>query len=154
MVPAAAGSSPVAHPSETPANGVSRVKTERSVRGDGVQTGTVSDATTAGTQADGDGDEPPLRFRGDEADLFLAFNPELKTVIAKLVRGLGQADIEDACGFAWVQFFRYQPSREHQSWQGWLVKTAQREAWKLSARRREERSMHVLDDGDGREFVP
>ena len=113
------------------------LETDRSVRRDGVRTGTVSDATTAGTQAESDGDEPPLRFRGDEADLFLAFNPELKTVIGKLVRGLGQADIEDACGFAWVQFFRYQPSREQQSWKGWLVKTAQREAWKLSARRRE-----------------
>ena len=81
----------------------------------GSRTGTVSDATTAGTQADGDGDEPPLRFRGDEADLFLAFNPELKTVIGKLVRGIGQADIEDACGFAWVQFFRYWRARSRTS---------------------------------------
>ena len=102
-----------------------------------------------GPRRDGDGDEPPLRFRGDEADLYLAFNPELKTVIGKLVRGIGQADIEDACGFAWIQFFRYQPSREQQSWKGWLVKTAQREAWKLSARRRDDRTIQPIEEGEG-----
>jgi hypothetical protein len=106
-----------------------------------------------GTPPESDGDEPPLRFRGDEAELFLAFNPELKTVVAKLVRGLGQADIEDACGFAWVQFFRYQPSREQQSWQGWLVKTAQREAWKLSARRRDDLTIQPNEEGEGADFV-
>jgi RNA polymerase sigma factor (sigma-70 family) len=37
--------------------------------------------------------------------------------------------IEDACAFAWVQFMRYQPSRER-AWKAWLVTTAEREAWR------------------------
>ena len=40
--------------------------------------------------------------------------------------------IEDACSFAWVEFFRYQPDRDR-SWKGWLVTVARREAWRLNA---------------------
>src|SRR5687768_5165657 len=36
-------------------------------------TGTVSSATTAGTTADPGGDEPPIRLRGDELDLYLEY---------------------------------------------------------------------------------
>ena len=100
VVPAAAGSSPVAHPSETPANGVSRVDADRSVRRDGVQTGTISDATTAGTQADGDGDEPPLRFRGDELDLYAEHHFELIKKIQRDVRPISRENVEDACAHA------------------------------------------------------
>jgi DNA-directed RNA polymerase specialized sigma24 family protein len=49
-------------------------------------------------------------------------------------------DIEDACAFAWIQFFRYQPDRDR-NWKGWLYRTAQREAWRLNARHRTERPM-------------
>ncbi len=58
------------------------------------------------------------------------------------------ADIEDACSFAWVQFFRYQPSRDRE-WRGWLFRTAQREAWRLNAQQYAERPM--LHDTDGYE---
>ena len=85
------------------------------------------------------GDEPPIRFRGDEADLYLAHNDQLVRDITRAVTA-HPADIEDACAFAWVQFFRYQPDRER-NWQGWLFRTAQREAWRLNARHRTERPM-------------
>ena len=39
--------------------------------------------------------------------------------------------VEDACSFAWVEFFRYQPDRDR-NWKGWLVTVAKREAWRLN----------------------
>src|SRR4051794_15802406 len=80
-------------------------------------------------------DEPPIRFRGDEADLYLEFNPQLVKTLSRCVFGARREDIEDAASFAWVQFFRYQPDRDQQ-WQGWLLGTAQREAWRLTAEHR------------------
>src|SRR4051794_34081673 len=85
-------------------------------------------------------DEPPIRFQGDEADLYLEFNSELVKTLSRCVFGARPEDIEDAAAFAWVQFFRYQPDRD-QPWQGWLFRTAQHEAWKLNAARREHRSI-------------
>ena len=46
--------------------------------------------------------------------------------------------VEDACSFAWVEFFRYQPDRDR-SWKGWLVTVARREAWRLNALDHKER---------------
>ena len=40
--------------------------------------------------------------------------------------------VDDACNFAWTEFIRYQPDRDR-NWRAWLVKTAQREAWRLNA---------------------
>ena len=48
--------------------------------------------------------------------------------------------IEDACSFAWAKFLQCQPDR-NENWKGWLFRTAQREAWRLSARSRETRSL-------------
>ena len=53
-------------------------------------------------------DEPPIRFRGDEPELYLAYNHVLNGLIRRDV-GAAPEDIEDACQFAWIQFFRYQP---------------------------------------------
>ncbi len=107
--------------------------------------GTVSPSTTPGTtENEVGGDEPPLRFRGDEPDLFLAFNDELTRRVRSAVRA-DPADVEDACSFAWVQFFRHQPDRERE-WRGWLFRTAQREAWRLNAQHLAERPM--LHDTD------
>jgi DNA-directed RNA polymerase specialized sigma24 family protein len=79
---------------------------------------------------DGSG-ELPVRFRGDEPELYLKFNRLLVAKIAHVVVAQRE-DVEDACAFAWVQFLRHQPDRE-QNWQGWLFRTAQREAWRLTA---------------------
>jgi RNA polymerase sigma factor (sigma-70 family) len=40
--------------------------------------------------------------------------------------------VDDACAFAWTAFVRYQPERA-QSWRGWMLTTAEREAWHLHA---------------------
>jgi hypothetical protein len=77
---------------------------DRSVPRTGTDSGTDASATTAGTTADPGGDEPPIRFRGDEPELYLEFNHELVKNIAAAVRATPQ-DIEDACQFAWIQFF-------------------------------------------------
>ena len=92
------------------------------------------DGTSEGSASDRD--EPPIRFRGDEPDLYLAYNHVLNGLIRRDV-GAAPEDIEDACQFAWIQFFRYQPDRDR-NWRAWLYRTAQREAWRLTAVRRSE----------------
>jgi RNA polymerase sigma factor (sigma-70 family) len=92
------------------------------------------DGTPEGSASDRD--EPPIRFRGDEPELYLAYNHVLNGLIRRDV-GAAPEDIEDACQFAWIQFFRYQPDRDR-NWRAWLYRTAQREAWRLTAVRRSE----------------
>src|SRR3954447_12433562 len=67
--------------------------------------------------------------RGDEAELFRSYNPQLVRMVT--AQGAGPDVAEDACSFAWAQFMTHQPDRDR-NWQGWMFKTAQREAWKLS----------------------
>ena len=81
------------------------------------------------------GGGPPIRFQGDEAELHLDFNHRLVKGLQKRVCGAEPQDVEDAAGFAWMQFFRYLPDRDGE-WEGWLYTTAQRELWKLTAARR------------------
>ena len=75
-------------------------------------------------EADG---RPPLR--GDEAQLFLDYGTELDRTVSRLVRTT-RTNVEDACGFAWMQFVRCQPERDRH-WRGWLVQVARREALRL-----------------------
>jgi DNA-directed RNA polymerase specialized sigma24 family protein len=90
-------------------------------------------------------DELPVWFRGDEPELYLKFNRLLVAKISQVVVAQRE-DVEDACAFAWVQFLRHQPDRE-QNWQGWLFRTAQREAWRLTAiRHRDWRLTSALPD--------
>src|SRR5829696_2293760 len=67
--------------------------------------------------------------QGDEGLLFLEFNEQLLRRVNALVRASPQT-IEDACAFAWLQFLRHQPDRDGE-WKAWLVRTGQREAWRL-----------------------
>ena len=67
--------------------------------------------------------------RGDEGLLFLEFHEQLLRRVNALVNAPPHT-VEDACAFAWMQFLRYQPDRDGQ-WKAWLVRTAQREAWRL-----------------------
>ena len=114
--------------------GTFRGSSESPFRDHGVNSGTDAHATTPGTRADGEGDEPPLRLRGDEGSLFAAHADQLLKKVAENVTA-SREDVEDACNFAWLQFLRCQPDRDRE-WQGWLFKTAQREAWRLNARHR------------------
>ena len=67
--------------------------------------------------------------RGDEAELYRAFNHELMSTVARNTKSEMQT-VEDACAFAWAQFLEYQPDRER-NWEGWLFRTAQRQVWLL-----------------------
>ena len=44
---------------------------------------------------------PQYGFRGDEPELYLAFNHELVKSSSRDVRGAALADVEDACAYAW-----------------------------------------------------
>ena len=72
---------------------------------------------------------------GDEAELFRAFNEDLMRTVGTIVGWSTPQVIEDACSFAWAKFMQCQPDRR-KNWKGWLVTTAQREAWQLEGRQR------------------
>src|SRR3954470_17432152 len=93
---------------------------------------------------------PPAR--GDEAELFRQFNADLMRVVTGAVWVTTPNTIEDACAFAWAEFLKFQPSREI-NWQGWLFRTAQREAWRIERAYRDADN-HIVrrsDDGDCRD---
>src|SRR5215213_2654307 len=69
------------------------------------------------------------QLRGDETQLFLEYGPELDRSVSRLVHTT-RTNVEDACGFAWMQFVRHQPDRDRH-WRGWLVQVARREAVRL-----------------------
>ena len=77
------------------------------------------------------GGQSAVRLRGDELDLYADFHADLLHTVRANVRAAPDV-IEDACSFAWVEFLRLQPDRDR-NWQGWLFRTAQREAWRLNA---------------------
>src|SRR4051795_1319546 len=78
----------------------------------------------------------PSAARGDEAELFRTHNEQLMHEIARSLVTPAPTVVEDACSFAWSQFMYHQPDRDR-NWQGWLFRTAQREAWKLEREARE-----------------
>ena len=79
-------------------------------------------------------DEPPIRFCGDEADLYLEYNHVLVDRLKHRASGVAVHDIEDAAASAWIQFFRHQPDRDG-PWQRWLYKTARGELRRQDAER-------------------
>src|SRR4051812_16716432 len=87
----------------------------------------------------------PVAPRGDEADLFRSHNPRLMHDVAHSVHVAAPAVVEDACSFAWAQFLQHQPERDR-NWQGWLFRTAQREAWRLDRQVREDRPLRTSED--------
>src|SRR4051794_30118434 len=76
---------------------------------------------------------PPLRFVGDELDLYAEYHFELVKKIVRDVQYVSHENAEDACAHAWLTFLQRQPDREGDRWKGWLYVTAKREAWKLNA---------------------
>jgi RNA polymerase sigma factor (sigma-70 family) len=74
---------------------------------------------------------PPQQ--GDEAELYESYNPLLARRVRAVVRGVSEANVEDACAFAWMQFLRHQPDRDR-NWRAWLATVASREALQLHRR--------------------
>src|SRR3954447_20644679 len=72
---------------------------------------------------------PPTRFRGDELDLYAEFHFEFVREVQRRVN-TSRENVDDACAFAWVQFFSHQPDRDG-AWKGWLYRVATREAFRL-----------------------
>jgi DNA-directed RNA polymerase specialized sigma24 family protein len=65
---------------------------------------------------------------GDEGRLYAAHADKLRRVVGAAVR-TSEANIEDACSFAWLQLLCHQPRR--QSVFAWLARVATRQAWRL-----------------------
>jgi RNA polymerase sigma factor (sigma-70 family) len=82
---------------------------------------------------------------GDELALFRELHPRLGDHVRLLVR-TSQANVEDACSFAFLQLLRYQPDREHLY--GWLLRTATREAIKSDQRARRTVALPTGGDDD------
>lgn len=62
---------------------------------------------------------------------------------------VSQENVEDACAYAWMQLFHYQPNRETVF--GWLLTVSRREAWRLHQL---ERGHHYeAIDGPGPELL-
>ena len=77
-------------------------------------------------------DDPPRPLLGDEEELFRSYHRQLARTVQRLVNTSPDI-VDDACNFAWTEFIRCQPDRSR-GWRGWLITTAQREAWKLHAK--------------------
>jgi hypothetical protein len=90
-------------------------------------------ASVAGSGAGEGGVEPPIRFAGDELDLYAEYHFELVKKIVRDVQYVGHENAEDACAHAWLKVLQRQPDRGGERWKGWLYVTAKREAWKLNA---------------------
>lgn len=72
---------------------------------------------------------PPVRLRGDEAQLYERLGARLERAVRARIGGPA-ATVEDACAFAWEQLLRTQPARGEQLFT-WLVRVAEREGWRL-----------------------
>ena len=83
------------------------------------------------------GDTPPLQ--GDEDQFFREHSDKLRRSVGRSVN-TSEANIDDACAFAWMQFFKHQPRRE--TAYKWLWKVAWREAVRYDRRSR------AVDDPD------
>src|SRR3954449_12542140 len=93
----------------------------------------------------------PVAPRGDEADLFRTYNPKLMQDVERSLFVTSPTVVEDACSHAWAQFMQYQPDRTR-NWQGWLFRSAQREAWRLDRELREDRPLRTSEDERKTEF--
>src|SRR3954452_5192927 len=97
--------------------------------------------------------DPRPPARGDEAELFEAYNHELISAVGSAVRRTTPQVIEDACAFAWAQFMEHQPDRDR-NWRGWLFRTAQRGAWRVQAEIGESIPIRDVEDEPGGDWVP
>lgn len=73
-------------------------------------------------------DVEPVALRGDEHQLFVDLQPELVGMLRATLVTRDQT-VEDACGFAWMQFVVHQPQRRYA--RAWLYVVARHEALRL-----------------------
>lgn len=74
------------------------------------------------------GQPPTSRIAGDEHRLYLTHANRLRRIVGRTVN-TSDANVDDACSFAWLQLLTHRVRRE--SVLGWLVTVATREAWRL-----------------------
>jgi RNA polymerase sigma factor (sigma-70 family) len=79
----------------------------------------------------------------DEGQLFRDFNDALLRKITRAVVYARPELVEDACAYAWTKFLQCQPDRDG-SWEGWLFRTAQRQAWALQREAQDRSDRPVL----------
>jgi RNA polymerase sigma factor (sigma-70 family) len=70
---------------------------------------------------------------GDEADLYRMLAPRVHAVVRRQISGSEQL-VEDACHTAWVKFIERSEQIDRHATLTWLVRTAIRDAYKLSHR--------------------
>jgi len=95
---------------------------------------------------------PPTATHEQQTTAFYAqYRSRLEQLVAHRAGWIDSATIEDACSHAWMQLLRHdridltQPAGRTL---GWLVTTAEREAWRLDRRNRIESAdagSHILD---------
>jgi DNA-directed RNA polymerase specialized sigma24 family protein len=96
--------------------------------------------------------DPRPGARGDEAELFRAFNDQLMKTVSGSVFNCTPQTVEDACAFAWAQFLEHQPDRTR-NWRGWLFRTAERQAWLLERQARENMPLRSFEWEDLRATI-
>src|SRR5438874_1861203 len=100
----------------------------------------ASTHTTHTTHIPGDPIREPAQRRGDEERLFITHANRLRRIVAASVN-TSDANVEDACSFAWLQFVAKHPRRD--TLFAWLATVAIREAVRLDRR---DRGTDALDD--------
>ena len=86
---------------------------------------------------------PPLPLQGDEDSLFAQHHATLRRRVGRLVN-TSDANVDEACSFAWMQLVRCQPRRE--TTLAWLTTVAVREAVRLD--RRDRRDCRLVSGGE------
>ena len=81
----------------------------------------------------------------DTAALFSRYDRKLRDRVSAVVN-TSQANVEDACMFAWLQLLRHEIDEIDAAY-SWLTTVAIREAVKLDRADRRTRSLPVDDDG-------
>jgi RNA polymerase sigma factor (sigma-70 family) len=82
---------------------------------------------------------PPVPLQGDEASLFAQHHVTLRRRVGRLVN-TSDANMDEACSFAWMQLVRCQPRRE--TTLAWLTTVSVREAVRLD--RRDRRDLQLV----------
>jgi RNA polymerase sigma factor (sigma-70 family) len=77
---------------------------------------------------------------GDEADLYRRLAPRVHAVVRRQINGSEEL-VEDACHTAWVKFIERSEQIGRQGTLTWLVRTAIRDAYKLSHREHRDLSL-------------
>ena len=90
---------------------------------------------------------------GDEAELYRTLAARLERIVRAEVTAPAEV-VEDACHHAWTKLINHSERVHRDTALAWLVRTAVREAWKLSRREWRETSLEAATDGAGEASIP